>query len=138
MIDVHIRSALGLSIHRIMQSCSGGIVLSLSPQSATPILASSCAHSSKCTVEPKLQAKTSAKTRITIYSSPPPYDKSGDCKFYRCIAANNGSGVKGGSSGPMMNIITINTAHKGASCFGVLFLDDASLKSVALHPSYII
>ena len=23
--------------------------------------------------------------------------------------------------------------HKGASCFGVLFLDDASFKSVALH-----
>ena len=42
-------------------------------------------------------------------------------------------------SGPMMNIITINKrAHKGASCFGVLFLDDASLKSVALHSSYII
>ena len=45
------------------------------------------------------------------------------------------------SSGPMMNIITSipqSRAHKGASCYGVLFLDDASFKSDALHSSYII
>ena len=43
--------------------------------------------------------------------------------------------------GLMMNIITIipqSRAHKRASFFGVLFLDDALLKSVALHSSYII